>query len=293
MHNVELPVSVERASAWVINPFGRSRWASALGVLNPLGGVEIDGDTVSLAGVNWPKAKVTATSSGCRVSWNPTKDIDAGRALSLLEGLVVGPPEGQPGLVAVHEDLIVLDKPAGWVVHPALDDEEFDLQAWVGGLNPAHRIDRGTSGLVVYAREGYDPSASFASGLIEKAYLALVYGRPQPKGIIRRKLSDARRGKPLEAVTRYRTVAKLGPVSYVRVRPSTGRKHQIRRHLEGLGHPVVGDTRYRGRGIKVLEGAPDRLWLHAGQLTLPDGRSFEVPLPPSLAAHLESLRVLE
>ncbi len=196
-------------------------------------------------------------------------------------------PQELPGVLAVEDDVVVVDKPADWVVHDAGGDAP-DLSAWLGGLPPAHRLDRGTSGLVLYARR---PEVVAAVGEAhEKAYLTLVWGKTRPKGIIRRPLADGRRGRPLGATSRYRTIAQLGPVSYLRVRIETGRKHQIRRHLEGIGHPVVGDARYRGKGTRELPGAPDRLWLHAGQLALGDGRSWEAPLPPDLAAHLQGLR---
>jgi 23S rRNA-/tRNA-specific pseudouridylate synthase len=254
-------------------PFGRARFASAV------------------------IARTISTGKGTTDDWNgwfsglavdgtpPTALRD--EVAACRSELADRSPEGVPGFVGIHEDVMVLDKPAGWVVHDAGVDAP-DLSAWLGGLAPLHRLDRGTSGLVVYGRHAQ------ASQVLEdaplKAYLALVWGGTRPKGVVRRKLADARRGRALEAVTRYRTVERLGPVSYLRVRLETGRKHQIRRHMEGMGHPVVGDDRYRGQRKRSLAGAPERLWLHAGQLHLADGRCFEAPLPPSLADHLASLR---
>jgi len=206
---------------------------------------------------------------------------------AIREALADTEPEAVPGFIAIHDDLVVMDKPAGWVVHDAGGGAP-DLSEWIGGLDPLHRLDMGTSGLVVYGRHAHAFAALDDAPL--KAYLALVWGGTRPKGTIRRALADARRGKPLEAVTKYRTVQRLGQVSYVRVRIETGRKHQVRRHMEGMGHPVVGDARYRGRRSQPLAGAPARMWLHSGQLHLEDGRHFEAPLPPSLAAHLEALR---
>ena len=108
------------------------------------------------------------------------------------------------------------------------------------------------------------------------------------EGIIRRPLSYGR-GRTQPAVTRYRCLAVHGRFSYLEVRPETGRKHQIRRHLHGIGHPLVGDTRYRPRRFRAVPGFPGRIWLHALRLELPDGRHFEAPLPPELSAHLEVL----
>ncbi len=93
-------------------------------------------------------------------------------------------------------------------------------------------------------------------------------------------------------MTRYALAEALGAFSLLRVRPETGRKHQIRRHLHGIGLPLVGDTRYRGR-FRPVPGFPGRLFLHAWRLSLPDGRSFESPLPPELEACILELRRIE
>src|SRR5690606_14273653 len=145
-----------------------------------------------------------------------------------------------------------------------------DLVSWLRGQGedalPVHRLDAESSGLVICAAEPalrQEAAGWFAEGRIEKTYLALVAGRARPKGVIRRALEDARRGRPLPAVTRYRTLELLGGVSLLRVRPETGRKHQIRRHMQGLGHPLVGDTRYGPRRPLRVPGFPGRLWLHA------------------------------
>jgi 23S rRNA-/tRNA-specific pseudouridylate synthase len=129
----------------------------------------------------------------------------------------------------------------------------------------------------------------FAEGTVQKRYLALVFGQTRDKGIIRRALADGRRSKPLEAVTRYRTLEKFSKWSLLSVRPETGRKHQIRRHLQGIGHAVIGDTRYLPRGRPTVPAFPGRLWLHAERIEI-DGRTFEAPLAPELEAHLAVLR---
>ncbi|MFT4978441.1 MAG: tRNA pseudouridine65 synthase [Myxococcota bacterium] len=191
-------------------------------------------------------------------------------------------------------------KPAGLRVHPADDDGQPDLTGWLAGqaglpagLAPVHRIDAQTSGIVLCAAtaaERREASEWFAEGRVQKHYLALVYGRTRKKGIIRRPLQDGRRGRPLEAMTRYRLWEGLGELSLLEVCPETGRKHQIRRHLHGIGHPIVGDTRYRSRRSRTPPDAPERLWLHAAVLHLPTGDTVTAPLPDELADHLDTLR---
>lgn len=203
-----------------------------------------------------------------------------------------------PRLIARDGPLVVLHKPAGFAVHPTASPDIPDLMTWahntpeLAGLAPAHRLDRETSGIVLASTDRATRAALgewFAAGEIAKRYLVLVHGRIRRKGVIRRPLPDARRGRPLEAVTRYRLVRWIGLTSLVVARPATGRKHQIRRHLQAIGHAVVGDTRYPARPFRPVPGFPGRLWMHAESLALPDGRVFEDPLAPELARHLQLL----
>ena len=104
------------------------------------------------------------------------------------------------------------------------------------GLSPIHRLDRETSGIVlcagnpkVLARYGQ----LFARGKVIKRYRALVHGRTHVKGVIRRPLKDPNGDKMQEAITRFRKLAWYGPTTYIEARPETGRRHQIRRHLQG------------------------------------------------------------
>jgi 23S rRNA-/tRNA-specific pseudouridylate synthase len=201
-----------------------------------------------------------------------------------------------PTLLLVRDDLVAVDKPSGWLVHPA-GTEAPDLLAWLAdqdvpaGLAPVHRLDRGTSGITLFAPPAALPAFTerFAQGEVSKRYDALVFGATRPKGTVRRKLADGRRGKPVEAVTRYRTVEQLPRCSLLSVRPQTGRKHQIRRHLQGIGHAIVGDERYPPRGKRTVPAFPGRLWLHAASLQL-DDLHLEAPLPEALRDHLAVLR---
>ena len=228
-------------------------------------------------------------------------------------------PEPEPvGLVAVDiplailyedADLIVLNKPAGLVVHPApghaadtlvnaLLHHCADLQGIGGELRPGivHRLDKDTSGVLVVAKN--EPShaalvAQFSSHSIRKEYLALAWGTPKkPSGTVdlpvgrhpvhRQKMAVTEKGR--SAVTHYEVLA-AGPLaSLLRVRIETGRTHQIRVHLAHLGHPVVGDTTY-GRARR---GLPETLFLprqmlHARRLKIAhprDGRPLEFTAPP-------------
>lgn len=207
-----------------------------------------------------------------------------------------------PEVLHVDGDLWVIAKPAGWIVHPAGDPDIPDLLSWARnalpdakGLAPVHRIDRHTSGLVLLSP---DPALRatlgehFARDEVRKTYLALVYGPTPPTGRIETPLQDARRGRPLAAATTFETLETFVSCSLLRVHPLTGRKHQIRRHLHGIDHAIVGEQRYRPRKFLRVPGFPGRLWLHATHLELPDGRTFSAPLPPELADHLDLLRRL-
>lgn len=202
----------------------------------------------------------------------------------------------EPRLLERHDDLWVFDKPSGYATHPASDRDIPDLMTWANAnlnppapLAPVHRLDRDTSGLILFA---HDPAVRAQAERwlkardVHKTYLALVLGTTHAKGTIRRKLKDKRRGKPVEAITRFKRLRAFHKLSYLSVTPETGRKHQIRRHLQGIGHAIVGDERYPPRRFQAVPRFPNRLWLHAHALTLPDGRTFTCPLAEDLAEHL-------
>ncbi len=184
-------------------------------------------------------------------------------------------------------------------VHASKGVDEPDLLAWarseVGAtkaLAPIHRLDRHTSGIVLCAE---DPKLRgqvgrlFAEGRVEKRYLALVHGRTPAGGLIERALLDRRRGRKLEAITEYTLLRGFAAFSYLELAPRTGRKHQLRRHLRGIRHSIVGDPRYGPPTPLTVPGDPGRLWLHAHRLALPDGRVFESTLAPELESHLALL----
>ena len=238
-------------------------------------------------------------------------------------------PEELP-LRIVFEDpeLVVLDKPAGMVVHPAAGHSSgtlvnallhhiTDLSGIGGELRPGivHRLDRGTSGLMVVAkndRAHQELTRQFRDREVEKEYVALVWGVVQAGRRIdapigrdpehRQKMSTrARRAR--SAVTRVTFARHLKGVSLLRVAIATGRTHQIRVHLSAIGHPVVGDATYGGvhrrvghnlRAVMRLE----RPFLHSARLAFThpaDERrvEFDSPLPPDLESVLDDIMAHE
>jgi 23S rRNA pseudouridine1911/1915/1917 synthase len=234
-------------------------------------------------------------------------------------------PEPLP-LSVVYEDadLIVIDKPAGMVVHPgaghsggtlvnALLHHIGDLSGIGGELRPGivHRLDRGTSGLLVVAKHDaahLELSRQFHDREVEKEYVALVWGLvhagrridlPIGRDSVSRHKMSARARRARSAVTRIIRADDLGGVSLVGVAIATGRTHQIRVHLSAIGHPVVGDPTYGGvrrhlpARLRALASL-DRPFLHAARLVLhhpADGRrmEFTAPLPADLRHVLDAI----
>ncbi|MBI4445145.1 MAG: RluA family pseudouridine synthase [Acidobacteria bacterium] len=251
--------------------------------------------------------------------------------------IIVTPPEPEPAhlkaeeipLSILYEDpfLVVIDKPAGIVVHPGAGNRRgtlanalayhFGIDTESQHLRPGivHRLDKETSGLMVVAKDERTQeflASQFRRRKVEKQYLALVYGR-LPRG--RRKIEF-----PLARDPRVRTRFKVVPrggrsalteyelvctyhykgetFSYVRVFPLSGRTHQIRVHFQHVEHPIVGDKVY-GRALLLRaaqKGVPElnRHFLHATFLSFlhPVSRqrmSFESPLPEELASFLKDL----
>ena len=226
-------------------------------------------------------------------------------------------PEAVP-YTLVYEDewLLVVDKPAGVVVHPAPGHEHGTLAQGLvergarGGHEArpgiVHRLDKDTSGLLIVARRD-DAYTALVAAMerrdIARLYIAFLRGKlPQDDGVIDapigRHIRDRTRmslhttaGK--RAVTHFHVLGRAPGYTLVRVQLETGRTHQIRVHFAALGYPVAGDVQYGGR--ERPEGL-ERQFLHAARLDFPhpqDGRqmSFTSPLPPELAAFLAGLRL--
>ncbi len=213
--------------------------------------------------------------------------------------------------IAFEDDhLIVVDKPAGVVVHPARGHRQGTLaqalagriaggeEDWRAGI--VHRLDRETSGLLVVAKSEAAHralKASLAARTMRREYLALVEGRPPAlTGTIEAPIGRDRRVRtrmstdtdaPKPAITHFELERALGQSTLLLVRLQTGRTHQIRVHLQAIGHPVCGDPEYGTAGLYGLE----RQFLHAARLAFPHpggGEPVDVtsPLPDDLVAAL-------
>ncbi|HEX8616751.1 MAG TPA: RluA family pseudouridine synthase [Thermoanaerobaculia bacterium] len=261
----------------------------------------------------------------------PSHRVETGQIASLeLPDAAPSTIESQDlPLTILYEDdhVVIIDKPAGLVVHPAAGHPDQtlvnallfhvkDLSGIGGELRPGivHRLDKDTSGVMLIAKhdEAHRKlTANWNTDLVRKEYVAVVYGTPSSdRGTIdapigrdprdRKRMavvSDGRR-----AITDYQIAERLRYVSVVRCRLRTGRTHQIRVHMKHLGHPIIGDPAYSGpqwRGIpdkklqRVIEAFP-RQALHAAKLTFAhpasgDTVTVEAPLPNDLRELLNAL----
>lgn len=252
----------------------------------------------------------------------PSQAVRSGDVITVRRPLP-RPTDLQPQeipLAVMYEDadVVVIDKPAGMVVHPAPGHPDGTLvnallarypEIVVGGdLRPGivHRLDRDTSGLLVVARN--DAALRYLQAqqqarTMTKVYLAVVEGRfKEPEGVIdapiarhpqdRTRMAVVAHGRP--ARTRWRVVEDLGEYTLVEARLETGRTHQIRVHFAFKSRPLVGDPLYGPRKPRATFGLA-RQFLHAHRLgfALPSTHErveFESPLPPDLQAALEKMR---
>ncbi len=232
-------------------------------------------------------------------------------------------PETIP-LDVLHEDsdLIVINKPAGLVVHPAAGHASGTLVnallahcpdlAGIGGEKRpgiVHRLDRDTTGVMVVAKNETAMRSlmiQFRHRQVTKEYLALVWGHLNPSAgrtetLIGRNPNDRKKmcTKPhigRTAITLYDTQEKFAATSLLRVRIETGRTHQIRVHMAFLGHSIIGDPSYGRPRRDILPGTlPTRQMLHAARLSFVHpvtgkSLSFEAPLPADMHDLIESLR---
>jgi 23S rRNA pseudouridine1911/1915/1917 synthase len=285
------------------------------------------------------RERVKALITGGHVSSaNGTLFRDASAKVTTTETLTIRVPQPAPSeavaqdlsLVIAYEDadVIVIDKPAGMVVHPAAGNADGTLVnallhhckgqlSGIGGVarpGIVHRIDKDTSGLIIAAKhdrahEGL--AQQFAAHSIDRRYLAFATGRPMPvNGTIdaplgrsntnRKKMAVVGEGRGKRAVTHYRTLEPLQHASLIECRLETGRTHQVRVHMAHIGHPLLGDPVY-SRARKPLsdvlkERGFTRQALHAAHLGFIHPLSgnkiaLDSELPTDMRELLDKLRV--
>lgn len=265
----------------------------------------IDTGHVTVAGMAWDGKRRVAGGEEVTIALRPEATTDAAVAQDIAFDIV-------------YEDasIIVLDKPAGLVVHPGSGNRDGTLQNALLHHDPAlaaipragivHRLDKDTSGLMVIARtEAAHTSLvrQLAARAVSREYLALARGDvaqamtvDAPIGrhpIQRTSMAVVAKGKP--ARTHLAVVERFGIATLIRCRLETGRTHQIRVHLAAIGHPLVGDPAYGGRRSAAGIPAFARQALHATRLAFDHpatGRAtqFDAPPPADLAALIESMR---
>jgi 23S rRNA pseudouridine1911/1915/1917 synthase len=293
---VGIDAAGQRLDQFLAEPLGsRARAARLIGA----GLVRLDGRTVQ---------KRRLINAGEQV-------VVTAETLGQMPGFDPAHPASADFTVAYEDDgLIVVDKPAGVVVHPARGHESGTLaQALAdraaGGDDPyragiVHRLDRDTSGLLVIAKSDAVHRALkdlLQARLLRREYLTLVDGLPPAhSGTIDAPIGRDRRERllhsidtdaPREARTHFELLEPLRHEALLRVSLETGRTHQIRVHMQAIGHPVLGDTVYGGPARFGLE----RQFLHAARLAFPhpltgDPIDVDSPLPPDLEAALELAR---
>ncbi|HEX3426564.1 MAG TPA: RluA family pseudouridine synthase [Acidimicrobiales bacterium] len=300
-----------------------------------LGGERVDRVVSLLTGLSRSRVAALVEEGTVRLDQVPVRArsqrVAAGEILEVPD-VAVPPaaqvvPEAEVAFTVVHADeaVIVVDKPAGLVVHPGAGHVEGTLVAGLLARFPelselavagaenrpgiVHRLDKGTSGLMMVARTAAarrSLSAQLAARTAQRRYRALVWGWPDAgEGLIEAPIGRAEADPTRMAVrvggrdarTRYRVVQRLAapvPAALLECRLETGRTHQIRVHLAAIGLPVVGDTRYGHRGrwpTDLPRLAPDRLWLHATDLAFDhplsgERQEFTSELPGDLSRFL-------
>jgi tRNA pseudouridine65 synthase len=205
------------------------------------------------------------------------------------------------------EDLVAVDKPSGIPVHrgwardgvPVLQLLRDQLGRHV---YPVHRLDRGTSGALLFALSGEvarGVQLQLEAQEVEKRYLALCRGNDPTLVRVDHPLAREDGGEPRAAVTDFKLLARFERYGLYEARPLTGRRHQIRRHLKHASHPIIGDTKYgKGEHNRLFRErfGFHRLALHASEMRLRHPRSGEplhvhAPLPPEFARLLSALGV--
>ena len=271
---------------------------------------------------SWIKAgRVLITGQPIRSSYLLRGSEDIHVSPGDLPALKATPEDLPITVLYENEDVVVVDKPAGMVVHAgaghstgtlvnALLHRFKILSTGSSDLRPGivHRLDKETSGVLVVARTDrahHALSAQFRNREVEKIYLALVHGKmktaegkitaPISRDPVRRTRMTTKIASGRTALTEYRGLEELGLLTFLEVRIGTGRTHQIRVHLSSIRHPIVGDRVYGAPGH--IAGLPQlgRFFLHAHRLRFRSPSSgneiaIESPLPPDLVEYLQAAR---
>ena len=205
------------------------------------------------------------------------------------------------------EDIVVVNKPSGLLVHRGWDNDKVVAMTLVRDLVgchvfPVHRLDRPTSGALIFALHKDAArvlSQGFEAGEVRKGYLALVRGITPDDGVIDNPVPKKPKGPRVDAVTRYRRIFTFERYSLVEAWPQTGRLHQIRRHLKHITHPLIGDVNYgKGDQNRIFRErfGLNRLALHAATIsfTHPSSKAsmqLQAPMPEDLAGPLADMGV--
>ncbi len=279
-----------------LKQFSRSRIQSLI----KAGNVLVDGEMITKASM------MTTLGQVVTVNIPPSEPVD----------LI---PEKIPlKIVFENNDLVIIDKPAGMVVHPAAGHmtgtlvhamlaHAPEMEGISGEQRPGivHRLDRDTSGLIIIAKNDRAHQwlqDQFKQRHVRKVYIALLDGHPPtPEGRVeaaigrdtghRKQMAIVSEEKGRQAESEYKTLEVFPQHTLVEVHPLTGRTHQIRLHMKLIGCPIVGDKVYGHRSPSL---PLERQFLHAARLTiiLPgevEARTFEAPLPPDLQEVIENL----
>ncbi len=263
--------------------------------------------------------------------FKPSTILEGGEKIefSFFESEHSAEPENIPlEVVFEDEDLIVVNKPAGMVVHPgagrkngtlanALAHRCARLSSIGGDIRPGivHRLDKDTSGVIVAAKNDIchaSLASQFSARSVRKEYLALVHGATRKNSGVfstaigrspanRKKMSGKNAVKTRDSVTEWETVEKFPDWTFVKITPKTGRTHQIRVHFSEAGHPVAADAIYSGKTAKIalssggLAKILKRQALHAARITFIHPGSgedavFSAPLPEDMATAVAFLR---
>ena len=213
-------------------------------------------------------------------------------------------------LLFVDSAVVVANKPSGLLVHRGWADDDdvalFRVRDMLGAhVHPVHRLDRGTSGALLFARTREAAATlgrALEAGRVEKHYLALVRGTPPDEGVIDHAIPRSEGAERVAAVTRFRRLARssVDRCSLVLAQPQTGRLHQIRRHFHHISHPIVGDVNHgsgaTNRHYRTHYGL-HRLALHARSIAFDHPTTGErivtsAPVPEDLSRALEALDLL-